>query len=317
MSLVEAFTIDNQASTVTSSSSNLTMSEYTRLPHSATPNTFSQGIGTSQPIPGRNSSIGKDGNQKQDSFVSVELSSQQTFVPPQFSDPLEAIDQIASFDPVLSAEDLDQLIVRSGTQSQDTQVASSQETIKKRRLDPSNALFDPSIHHSVINCENCCHQHHSETENQFQDDTLDTETSQPETSTTNRQTVDFDIKYFMHLPRSVQVSCSLDSLRKELEDPDLNALNTLADKCAEDASVYNGAFPKASFQSKSVEKRSFTADFQDNKASEEQLSMFIDKLDFAQMQILGQFNLGFIIVRLDNDLFIIDQHAAYILIQET
>ena len=28
------------------------------------------------------------------------------------------------------------------------------------------------------------------------------------------------------------------------------------------------------------------------------------------MEVLGQFNLGFIFVKLDNDLFIIDQHAS-------
>lgn len=28
------------------------------------------------------------------------------------------------------------------------------------------------------------------------------------------------------------------------------------------------------------------------------------------MEVLGQFNLGFIIVRLGNDLFIVDQHAS-------
>ena len=30
---------------------------------------------------------------------------------------------------------------------------------------------------------------------------------------------------------------------------------------------------------------------------------------FKVMEVLGQFNLGFIIAKLDNDLFIIDQHA--------
>jgi MutL C terminal dimerisation domain len=35
-----------------------------------------------------------------------------------------------------------------------------------------------------------------------------------------------------------------------------------------------------------------------------------DKADFGRMEILGQFNLGFIIARLDRDLFIIDQHAS-------
>lgn len=33
----------------------------------------------------------------------------------------------------------------------------------------------------------------------------------------------------------------------------------------------------------------------------------IHQEDFEKMEILGQFNLGFIIVRLKNDLFIVDQ----------
>ncbi|ORX72939.1 hypothetical protein DL89DRAFT_290733 [Linderina pennispora] len=40
------------------------------------------------------------------------------------------------------------------------------------------------------------------------------------------------------------------------------------------------------------------------------LSRLIRKSDFAQMQVLGQFNLGFIIARFRDDLFIIDQHAS-------
>eukprot|EP00750_Incisomonas_marina_P030387 INCI7483.3.p1 GENE.INCI7483.3~~INCI7483.3.p1 ORF type:complete len:410 (-),score=97.98 INCI7483.3:267-1340(-) len=36
----------------------------------------------------------------------------------------------------------------------------------------------------------------------------------------------------------------------------------------------------------------------------------ISKESFLQMQVIGQFNLGFIIARLGNDLFIIDQHAS-------
>ncbi|KAJ1964117.1 hypothetical protein GGI12_001631 [Dipsacomyces acuminosporus] len=40
------------------------------------------------------------------------------------------------------------------------------------------------------------------------------------------------------------------------------------------------------------------------------LSRLIHKSDFARMAIIGQFNLGFIITRLENDLYIIDQHAS-------
>ncbi|XP_019640995.1 PREDICTED: mismatch repair endonuclease PMS2-like isoform X4 [Branchiostoma belcheri] len=48
----------------------------------------------------------------------------------------------------------------------------------------------------------------------------------------------------------------------------------------------------------------------DNQAAEEELRREISKDKFRQMEILGQFNLGFIITRLGEDLFIIDQHAT-------
>lgn len=50
-------------------------------------------------------------------------------------------------------------------------------------------------------------------------------------------------------------------------------------------------------------------DINDETASA-MLSKLIKKEDFKRMKILGQFNKGFIIVRLDNDLFIVDQHAS-------
>lgn len=52
----------------------------------------------------------------------------------------------------------------------------------------------------------------------------------------------------------------------------------------------------------------------DAATAEAALSRFVEKEDFGAMQIVGQFNLGFIIARLrranEDDLFIIDQHAA-------
>lgn len=41
-----------------------------------------------------------------------------------------------------------------------------------------------------------------------------------------------------------------------------------------------------------------------------ELERFFSKEDFGRMQVVGQFNLGFIIGKLDQDLFIVDQHAA-------
>ncbi|KAJ3178373.1 Mismatch repair endonuclease pms2 [Geranomyces variabilis] len=49
---------------------------------------------------------------------------------------------------------------------------------------------------------------------------------------------------------------------------------------------------------------------EDPAAAENELDRLIRKPDFAQMQVLGQFNLGFIVVCLGADLFIVDQHAS-------
>ena len=47
-----------------------------------------------------------------------------------------------------------------------------------------------------------------------------------------------------------------------------------------------------------------------NNAAEEELRKNISKDRFRAMDVLGQFNLGFIIAKLEEDLFIIDQHAT-------
>lgn len=44
--------------------------------------------------------------------------------------------------------------------------------------------------------------------------------------------------------------------------------------------------------------------------AEVELARSIQKADFTKMDILGQFNLGFILTQLGNDIFIVDQHAA-------
>ncbi|XP_067162721.1 mismatch repair endonuclease PMS2 isoform X2 [Apteryx mantelli] len=48
----------------------------------------------------------------------------------------------------------------------------------------------------------------------------------------------------------------------------------------------------------------------ENKVAEDELRREISKEMFAKMEIIGQFNLGFIIAKLNSDLFIIDQHAT-------
>lgn len=48
----------------------------------------------------------------------------------------------------------------------------------------------------------------------------------------------------------------------------------------------------------------------ENQAAEDELRREIRKSMFAEMEILGQFNLGFIVTKLKEDLFLVDQHAA-------
>lgn len=47
-----------------------------------------------------------------------------------------------------------------------------------------------------------------------------------------------------------------------------------------------------------------------NKSAEQELQKQISKEMFKKMDIVGQFNMGFIIAKLENDLFIVDQHAT-------
>ncbi|CAH3044742.1 unnamed protein product, partial [Porites lobata] len=61
-----------------------------------------------------------------------------------------------------------------------------------------------------------------------------------------------------------------------------------------------------------VEARLFRAKIapESNSSAEKELTKNISKDMFKGMEVLGQFNLGFIIAKLENDLFIIDQHAS-------
>ena len=47
-----------------------------------------------------------------------------------------------------------------------------------------------------------------------------------------------------------------------------------------------------------------------NDAAEDELRRVFQKDQFNEMQVIGQFNLGFIIAKLGDDLFIVDQHAS-------
>lgn len=51
-------------------------------------------------------------------------------------------------------------------------------------------------------------------------------------------------------------------------------------------------------------------DDKQNSSAAQELDRVFNQADFPRMRIIGQFNLGFIVARLGQDLFIIDQHAS-------
>ncbi|XP_078611027.1 mismatch repair endonuclease PMS2-like [Branchiostoma floridae x Branchiostoma japonicum] len=108
-----------------------------------------------------------------------------------------------------------------------------------------------------------------------------------EESETEVLPVSFDQAADIHR-KEVKVAFSMDSLRQKLK------------RHAEEKEITE------------MMGRSFRAKISpsDNQAAEDELRREISKDKFTQMEILGQFNLGFIIARLGGDLFIIDQHAT-------
>ncbi|XP_024514860.1 DNA mismatch repair protein PMS1 [Selaginella moellendorffii] len=118
---------------------------------------------------------------------------------------------------------------------------------------------------------------------------------------------------------------------REVEDDETEKSMDRAEACARELSfdiekvrgrIRRGLFQyNKNFSAKSAKGRSFKAatlslegPVQDKEAAlasaTKELERSFRKGDFNRMKIIGQFNLGFIIARLDSDLFIIDQHAS-------
>ncbi|KRZ73603.1 Mismatch repair endonuclease PMS2 [Trichinella papuae] len=74
----------------------------------------------------------------------------------------------------------------------------------------------------------------------------------------------------------------------------------------------NNNCPKASFFNDNANANKFQINVEPAKdaQAEEEVKRFLTRDMFAKMHIIGQFNCGFILTRLDNDLFILDQHAS-------
>lgn len=101
-------------------------------------------------------------------------------------------------------------------------------------------------------------------------------------------------KLTMQLKRTkIKLSMNLDEIKKAI---------VKEDELLEESQVIASSLSRLKFKSKITPAS--------NKKAEEELSREITKSSFRAMEVLGQFNLGFIVVRLNDDLFIIDQHAS-------
>ena len=84
-------------------------------------------------------------------------------------------------------------------------------------------------------------------------------------------------------------------------------------KTEEGAISYENRFSAASLaRDNARDSNAFTPTSGDDveKKAEKDLERHFNKEDFKKLQIIGQFNLGFIVAKLGKDLFIIDQHAS-------
>ena len=109
-----------------------------------------------------------------------------------------------------------------------------------------------------------------------------------EVSGVEETTLTMESRGFQTAGRSEAVDFSVDFLRESLK------------RCSREE------------EDKKIKNPKFRAKIEpgENGNAEEELNKQIKKTDFAKMEIFGQFNLGFLIVGLGKDLFIVDQHAT-------
>ncbi|KAK9832435.1 hypothetical protein WJX74_010234 [Apatococcus lobatus] len=96
-----------------------------------------------------------------------------------------------------------------------------------------------------------------------------------------------------------QLSCSLSMMRQRLQKRRSSRLR------AASSNGQRHAFAAASLQAEGSDRG-----LDSEQAAENELERVFNKANFSSMEVLGQFNLGFIVARLADDLFILDQHAC-------
>nr|XP_012231577.1 PREDICTED: mismatch repair endonuclease PMS2 [Linepithema humile] len=107
-----------------------------------------------------------------------------------------------------------------------------------------------------------------------------------------------------HIAKDDVIKTSIKSMKKTVDTKMVINLAIIKEKFREKENIVR--------TSANTEKRiKYRVQMEANQGeAEKELQRELTKDSFDKMEVIGQFNLGFIIARLENDLFIIDQHAT-------
>lgn len=179
-----------------------------------------------------------------------------------------------------------------------------EENIIKSQLESSIEvnLEGDNDDNDVHSCDGSCHSYHSHrdelhnpSETLFMGD-ADTDNEIMETSVIH----------------NIDNSTTLKQDVKEDDQSDISILSQKVKIADDDLVIPSIQHGNISYKSKSTKNKLQPSDILDRQLSEKLLGLSIHKNDFIHMQIIGQFNKGFIIVykKDTDDILIIDQHAS-------
>ncbi|XP_018397307.1 PREDICTED: mismatch repair endonuclease PMS2 [Cyphomyrmex costatus] len=107
-----------------------------------------------------------------------------------------------------------------------------------------------------------------------------------------------------YITKESDIQTNIKSMKKPVDIDMVISIITIKEKLIEKVNV-------AKTPSSTAKRIKYRVQMEANQGeAEKELQKELTKDSFGKMEIIGQFNLGFIIARLEDDLFIIDQHAT-------
>ncbi|KAG5324149.1 PMS2 endonuclease, partial [Acromyrmex heyeri] len=107
-----------------------------------------------------------------------------------------------------------------------------------------------------------------------------------------------------HIVKESDIQTNIKSMKKPVDTEMMISIVTIKEKLNEKVNIARTPVSTA-------KRIKYRIQMEANQSeAEKELQKELTKDSFGKMEIIGQFNLGFIIARLEDDLFIIDQHAT-------